>query len=634
MQRVVPSIILILLLSLANWACASPILLTNGSSGLALNGQIELLEDVGAQLSIADLADPAVQNRFQPAQGRASVGQSRNPWWIKVSLQRAPDAPAQWWLEVGAVTQLDLQVFLPDAQQGWRRHQSGERVSYAQGRDHEYRRMLFELPALDPQPLTFYLRSYDPAGNSFPLKVLQLDDLTHLATHENLGLGLIYGVILALLLYNLFIFFSLRDSAYFWYVLTTASALIFILSMSGHGFQYLWPNAAVPFWLDRITLPSLWGLCASRFTQSLLQTRRHVRWAHLILNLAILLYLVAIALDALGARGQAAWIIALLSFASIPSALGAAFIRWRQGYYPALLYLCGYGLILSSISLLLMRTTGLIQPATWNAYVFPLAIAAETILFSFALAYRIQMLKQEKAQALQQADREKTARLAQVQASADELQQAVTLRTAELAATNERLRQREQELQHAAFHDPLTELPNRRYLVDRCKAALADAERHQQAVALLLIDLDHFKPINDRYGHDAGDLMLQVIAQRLSEHVRGGDTVSRLGGDEFAVLIGGAEAERHAREIAERLLAELAKPVLYGAEALTVTISIGVALYPRHARQFTDLYKSADETLYKVKARGRSGSAVCGDDGALSSSARLYLDVLNVPSGL
>ncbi|HLD68255.1 MAG TPA: diguanylate cyclase [Pseudomonas sp.] len=633
-QRVVPSIILILLLSLANWACASPILLTNDSSGRSLNGQIELLEDVGARLSIADLADPAVQSRFQPARGRATAGQSRNPWWIKVSLQRATDAPAQWWLEVGAVTQLDLQLFLPDAQHGWRRHQSGERVSYSQGRDHEYRRMLFKLPALNPQPLTFYLRSYDPAGNSFPLKLWQLDDLTHLATQENLGLGLIYGVILALLLYNLFIFFSLRDSAYFWYVLTTASALIFILSMTGHGFQYLWPNAAVPFWLDRINLPSLWGLCASRFTQSLLQTRRHVRWAHLILNLAILLYLVAILLDALGARGQAAWIIALLSFASIPSALGAAFIRWRQGYYPALLYLCGYGLILSSISLLLMRTTGLIQPATWNAYVFPLAIAAETILFSFALAYRIQMLKQEKAEALQQADREKTARLAQVQASADELQQAVTLRTAELAATNERLRQREQELQHAAFHDPLTELPNRRYLVDRCKAALADAERHQQAAALLLIDLDHFKPINDRYGHDAGDLMLQVIAQRLSAHVRGGDTVARLGGDEFAVLIGGAEAERHAREIAERLLAELAKPVFYGAEALTVTISIGVALYPLHARQFAGLYKSADETLYKVKARGRSGSAVCGDDGTLSSSARLYLDVLNVPSGL
>ena len=128
--------------------------------------------------------------------------------------------------------------------------------------------------------------------------------------------------------------------------------------------------------------------------------------------------------------------------------------------------------------------------------------------------------------------------------------------------------------------------------------------------------------------------MLQTIAWRLREHVRAADTVARLGGDEFAVLIGGSDAEHHAREIAERLLAELAQPVMYGAEKLRVTISIGVALYPQHANHFTSLYKAADEMLYKVKQRGRSGSAVCGDGGELSSSARLYLDVLNIPSGL
>ena len=100
------------------------------------------------------------------------------------------------------------------------------------------------------------------------------------------------------------------------------------------------------------------------------------------------------------------------------------------------------------------------------------------------------------------------------------------------------------------------------------------------------------------------------------------------------MLIGGEDAEQHAREIARRLLAELAKPVIYGAERLTVTISIGVALYPRHASNFTTLYKAADEMLYKVKSRGRSGWAVCGEDGELSSEARLHLDVLNVPSGL
>jgi diguanylate cyclase (GGDEF)-like protein len=623
-----------LCLSLFGGRLHAAVQLQADSSGKELNGQIMLLEDVGGRLGIADMANPAVQQRFAPAKGRASVGQNPNPWWIKLELQRSADAPKIWWLEIGAVTPLDLQLYSPDGRGGWTLRQSGERVAFATGRDHDYRRVLLQLPELGGTPQTFYLRSYDPAGNSFPLKVWQLDELDHLASQENLGLGLIYGIIAALLLYNLFIFFTLRDNAYFWYVLTTAGALLMIVSMSGHGFQYLWPDAPVPFWLDRITLPSLWGFCACRFTQTLLQTRLHVRWAHHLLSLACACYVIAVTLEAFGLRGTSAWLIALLSLTSIPAALGSAMIRWRQGYFPALLYLFGYGLILASISLALLRSTGLVQPATWNAYVFPLAVAAESILFSFALAYRIQTLKQEKAEALLQADREKTARLAQMQASADELQEAVRLRTAELAQANQQLCEREQRLQHAAFHDPLTELPNRRYLIERAEVALADAQRRGESVALMLVDLDHFKPINDRYGHDAGDLMLRTIGHRLREHVRTNDMVARLGGDEFAVLVCGADAQQHAQEIANRLLGELSRPVLYGANRLVVTISIGAALYPQHAVQFAGLYKSADEAMYRAKQRGRSGFVLQGSDGELSPQTCLMLDVLKVPSGL
>jgi diguanylate cyclase (GGDEF)-like protein len=613
---------------------SASVVLSDASSGMPLNAHIELLEDTDGSLSIGDLTPPEQQARFHPANGRASVGQSLNPWWIKLTLQRDAHAPANWVLEVGSVTQLDLQLYQPDGQGDWLLRQSGERVPYHESRDHPYRRMVFDLPHLDEQPTTFYLRAFDPAGNSFPLRIWQLDGLKQLAASENLVLGAIYGVIFALLLYNLFILISLRDKAYFWYVLTTAFALVFIISMTGHGAQYLWPGGAVPPWLDRVTLPSLWGLFACRFTQTLLQTKLYVRWAHHLLSMACAIYIVAIVLNLFGQRYLAAWVIALLSLTSIPAALGSAVVRWRQGFFPAQLYLYGYGLVLGSVSILLLRTTGVLQPAQWNAYVFPLAVAAESILFSFALAYRIQILKQERAVALQQADREKTARLAQLQASADELQAAITRRTAELAAANERLRERERELQHAAFHDPLTELPNRRYLVERCESALGHAQRHKESVALLLIDLDHFKPINDRFGHAAGDMMLQVIAKRLRERVRLGDAVARLGGDEFAVLICGSDAESQAREIAERLLAELSEPVHYGAERLRVTISLGVALYPQHAQNFTGLYKVADQTLYRVKELGRSGARVHGDDGELSEQACLQLDVLKVPSGL
>lgn len=597
-------------------ARADIITLDAGSSGLALNPHIELLEDPGARLSIEDMADPVVQQRFVPAQGKASVGQSPNPWWVKVTLQADQTAPGPWWLEVSAVSLLDLQLFLPDGEQGWHMRQSGEVVSFEEGRDHAHRRLLFQLPTLGEQPMTLYLRSFDPAGNSFPLKVWQLDDLSTLSADENLWFGVIYGVITALLLYNLFIFFALRDSAYFWYVVTTTGALLMILGMTGHGFQHLWPNAAVPFWLDRISLPALWGFGACRFTQTLLQTRRHVPWAHHLLTISCVLYVVAVTADGFGHRAVGAWVFVLLSFTAIPAALWASLVRWRQGYFPACLYFCGYGMILASVILLLLRATGVIQPASWSTYVFPIAVAAESILFSFALAYRIQLLKNQRAEALLQASREKSARLAQMQASADELQLAVEHRTAELKATNLQLSQREQELRHAAFHDPLTELPNRRYLVAQCESALLNAHRSGEALALLLIDLDHFKPINDKYGHDAGDLMLQHIGRRVREHVRTSDTVARLGGDEFAVLISGADAQDHAHDVADRLLTELAKPVAYGEQKLAVSISIGVAFYPQHAEQFASLYKAADQALYQAKAAGRSGTAVYGNSDA------------------
>jgi diguanylate cyclase (GGDEF)-like protein len=634
-RRLTLSILLLLSLPcFASQASAALIVLNPTSSGALVNGKIELLEDVGGQLGILDMADPAIQSRFKPADGRTSVGQSRNPWWIKLELQRHRDAPRQWLLEVGAVTLLDLQVFFPDAQGNFQMRQAGERVDFAAGRDHPYRRAVFQLPELKQQPLTLYLRTYDPAGNSFPLRLWQHDGLDLQANQENLGFGLIYGAILALLLYNLFIFVYLRDSAYFWYVLTMAASLLFIASMSGHGFQYLWPNGPVPAWLDRISLPILVCIGILRFTQKLLSTQLSLRRAHWLLNFCISLYVLCFFANLAGYRSESSLIIGLIPILAVPIVLLCAAIRWKQGFTPALFYLLGYGCVLLSFVVLVLRAAGLVQPDESTAYLFPLAVAVEAILFSFALAYRIQILKQEKTAALNQANHEKTARLALAQANADELCKAVALRTAELAAANACLMQREQELQHAAFHDPLTELPNRRYLVEHCAAALANAERHKQTIALLLIDLDHFKPINDKFGHDAGDLMLQSIAQRLREHVRSGDAIARLGGDEFAVLICGDAAEQHARDIAQRLLDELAKPVMYGAERLTVTISIGIALYPRHASNFTTLYKAADQMLYKVKSRGRSAAAVCGDDGELSNSTRLYLDVLSVPSGL
>ena len=255
---------------------------------------------------------------------------------------------------------------------------------------------------------------------------------------------------------------------------------------------------------------------------------------------------------------------------------------------------------------MILRSAGMIPPYSFIPYAFPFSLAIESLLFAFALAYRIQLLRREKEYALKLASQEKSARITQFQKSALELQRLVDERTQDLAKANEQLRQREKELELAAHHDPLTTLPNRRYLLSHAQQALNFADRHHVPSALMVIDLDHFKPINDEYGHDAGDEVLKIMAKRLRNNVRGHDMVARLGGDEFAILISGHDAAQHATEVAERLLKVETQTVEYQGHALDVGLSIGIAEYPIHGQDFNSLYQMADKALYQAKRSGRS----------------------------
>ena len=158
-----------------------------------------------------------------------------------------------------------------------------------------------------------------------------------------------------------------------------------------------------------------------------------------------------------------------------------------------------------------------------------------------------------------------------------------------------------------AMHDPLTDLPNRHLLNDRVRQALLRWQRTGSVFALVMIDLDHFKTINDRHGHAGGDQLLRVAARRISCTLRASDTVARYGGDEFIVLIADVLGEGDARAVAEKLLAVISEPVLFGAEVMQTTCSIGIAFCPRDGTDFESLSHQADHAMYKVKSNGRNG---------------------------
>jgi diguanylate cyclase (GGDEF)-like protein len=161
---------------------------------------------------------------------------------------------------------------------------------------------------------------------------------------------------------------------------------------------------------------------------------------------------------------------------------------------------------------------------------------------------------------------------------------------------------------HASFHDPLTGLPNRALFNDRLEHGLAQAKRHGWTLAVMFLDLNDFKKINDSYGHDAGDGVLRAIAERLKENVRGDDTISRHGGDEFLYLLMEIRDEPAIKVIAEKIVKAIAAPCKIGAHDLTVSASIGISIYPKHGTTADALLKSADTAMYVAK-RNKSGYA-------------------------
>jgi diguanylate cyclase (GGDEF)-like protein len=154
-----------------------------------------------------------------------------------------------------------------------------------------------------------------------------------------------------------------------------------------------------------------------------------------------------------------------------------------------------------------------------------------------------------------------------------------------------------------AYHDELTNLPNRHLLLDRFNLAVALAERHNQHVAVLFVDLDRFKHVNDTLGHSVGDKLLQQVALRLVAGIRASDTACRYGGDEFVVLLSELDAKDGAVVVADNIRAHLAEPYLIDGAQITVTTSVGMAMYPVDAQAFSDLVQVADLAMYRDKAR-------------------------------
>ena len=163
----------------------------------------------------------------------------------------------------------------------------------------------------------------------------------------------------------------------------------------------------------------------------------------------------------------------------------------------------------------------------------------------------------------------------------------------------------ELQLENLAHYDSLTGLPNRMLLHDRLEQAIATAERQRQHFALLFIDLDGFKPVNDEHGHGVGDAVLKLVGERLNLVIRGMDTAARLGGDEFVVILTDIHNRENTERVAEKIIGELSEPYEVAGKTLSISASIGARLYPSDQKAALDLLRTADEAMYQAKRDGK-----------------------------
>jgi diguanylate cyclase (GGDEF)-like protein len=168
-----------------------------------------------------------------------------------------------------------------------------------------------------------------------------------------------------------------------------------------------------------------------------------------------------------------------------------------------------------------------------------------------------------------------------------------------------KLKRTEEAIKQLAYHDSLTGLPNRRLFNDRLDVAIAYAQRNRHKLAMLLLDLDQFKDVNDTLGHSVGDKLLKAVSERLINILRKSDTVARMGGDEFMLMLPEMALEEDAAKVAAKILNAFQDPFVFEGYELRITTSIGIAIYPHDGEDSDTLVKNADIAMYCAKEQGR-----------------------------
>jgi len=458
------------------------------------------------------------------------------------------------------------------------------------------RKPVFPLLIHPDENLTLYIRGASHAALAMSVRLMTQKGYAQYNNRTLVLLSLYFGMLIALGSYNFLLFLGLRQRIFLLYTVFVFTFGFSASSMNGIGPLVLWPGSAG--W-DRIvptgysTAAALAVMFARRFLN---MATRAPRWDRL-LQLAIPLWWGGAALTLIADVQTALKIMSIQGVMTTLLLLSAGIAAVRRRIPAAWIFVTAWSLLLVGTALLSVRNAGLLPSNFFTVYSMQIGSAAEMLLLSFALAARFSDLKRQKEKAQQ----------ALVNTLTEQeriLERRVTERTAELEDAKV-------QLERMVTEDALTGLANRNGLRQHFGQMKIRAQRRPYPLAVILIDLDDFKPVNDRYGHEAGDELLVVIAERLRHELRGSDMAGRLGGDEFVLLVDDPGSADHLQALGQRLLDAITQPVDIGrGRQASVRASIGICYSLAGGETLKSLLRCADEAMYKIKHHGKNGIGI------------------------
>ncbi|EOG9061831.1 7TM diverse intracellular signaling domain-containing protein [Vibrio fluvialis] len=567
---------------------------------IPLSGKAEYLSDTSAQLTIQDVLKLSHKFKTTMHTQEMNFGYTDSAIWLKLDLSSEFKTSQNWVLEFQYAYLDDVRFYIV-SDQGIETFYSGRDVPVNQW-PLASRKPAFPVSFQPGEQSTIYIRGASHAALAMSVNLMTQQAYAKSDTRTLVVLSLYYGMLIALGSYNLLLFIGLRQRIFLLYASFVFTFALAASSMNGIGPLLLWPD--VTHASDRV-VPTGYSIAA---TLALMFARRFLnlatfapRWDKFVLA-AIGVWGVCVVATWFTEIHLAFKIMSIQAVLTTVSLLSVGIAAVRLKIPAARIFVLAWALLLVGTSLLAIRNAGLLPSNFFTVYSMQIGSAVEMLLLSFALVAKFNDLKRQKEKA--QADLVNTL-----------IEQEKVLETRVFARTAE-LEQAKSQLEVHVTVDPLTGILNRRGLNKYFEKLKLQTRHEDDAAVVVLIDLDEFKPVNDLYGHEAGDMLLQTLALRMKKQLSDTAGLGRLGGDEFVVLLAGQTVSSIAEleALGETLLAVISEPVAIKPGVLVnVRASIGVSLCQVERHTLSTALRAADAAMYDIKHNGKNGVVVVSE---------------------